>query len=258
MPPARSVVDRKIFIPERTGRALAKLGAAAPIRPAAAAAFHYEIVRTTEVDPYDRRIPRSAVPQIGAAVAPPSDDFAGTARKAAKLSIVDAKVEVFSDVGDLIATLPSKTAMKKHKPKITTGPDSGRVSEENRKVRVRGFLYAASREGDNDYHLMVGRDPARTPRMYMTMEVSGLPPKGSKSLARLRNARNAYKTFFKQTHLPGLTYDFYPKPIPVQVEGSLFFDMSHANGQEPGPPSLHKDIPTIWEVHPITKITFEP
>jgi hypothetical protein len=85
-----------------------------------------------------------------------------------------------------------------------------------------------------------------------------LPPKGSKSLARLRNARNAYKTFFKLTQLPGLTYDFYPKPIPIEVEGSLFFDMSHANGQEPGPPTLHPDMPTIWELHPITKITFEP
>jgi hypothetical protein len=39
------------------------------------------------------------------------------------------------------------------------------------------------------------------------------------------------------------------------VEGSLFFDMSHAIGQHPGPPSLKSRMPTIWEVHPVTSIT---
>jgi hypothetical protein len=41
------------------------------------------------------------------------------------------------------------------------------------------------------------------------------------------------------------------------VEGSLFFDMSHATGGKPGPQDLRKDIPTIWEVHPITRIVFD-
>ena len=55
-----------------------------------------------------------------------------------------------------------------------------------------------------------------------------------------------------------MTYDFYDPPIPIQVEGSLFFDMSHATGQRPGPQSLKSRMPTIWEVHPISSITFEP
>ena len=42
------------------------------------------------------------------------------------------------------------------------------------------------------------------------------------------------------------------------VEGSLFFDMSHATGTPPGPSSLRPNMPTIWEVHPITRIVFEP
>jgi hypothetical protein len=50
----------------------------------------------------------------------------------------------------------------------------------------------------------------------------------------------------------------YDPPIPIEVEGSLFFDMSHANGQGPGPATLRKDIPTIWEIHPVSKILFEP
>ena len=47
-------------------------------------------------------------------------------------------------------------------------------------------------------------------------------------------------------------------PIPVQIEGSLFFDITHATGQKPGPATLRQYAPTIWEVHPLSKIVFEP
>jgi hypothetical protein len=60
---------------------------------------------------------------------------------------------------------------------------------------------------------------------------------------------------FFGAHAPLLAYDFYHPPIPVVVEGSLFFDMTHAVGQHPGPPSLKSRMPTIWEVHPVTAIT---
>ena len=69
--------------------------------------------------------------------------------------------------------------------------------------------------------------------------------------------RDVYKGFFA-SNLPGGTYDYYDPPIPVEVEGSLFFDMTHATGQRPGPQSLKSRMPTIWEVHPITKMVFEP
>jgi hypothetical protein len=123
-------------------------------------------------------------------------------------------------------------------------------------VRVRAFLYAASREDDNDFHLIIGRAPRSSP-MYMTMELSGLPPKNAKSFRTLKKARDAYKEFFGDD-LPGPSYHFYRPPIPIELEGSLFFDMSHATGGKPGPQDLRKDIPTIWEVHPITRIVFEP
>ncbi len=122
---------------------------------------------------------------------------------------------------------------------------------------MKAFIYAASHENDNDFHLIVGRDPAKLPEVYMTMELSGLPPKTATSHAKLEAARDAYKGFF-HSNLPGMTYDFYDPPIPIQIEGSLFFDMSHATGQRPGPQSLKSRMPTIWEVHPISSITFEP
>jgi len=51
----------------------------------------------------------------------------------------------------------------------------------------------------------VGRDPARFPETYLTMELSGLPPASAKSHARLKAARDAYKSFFA-ANLPTMTY----------------------------------------------------
>jgi hypothetical protein len=151
--------------------------------------------------------------------------------------------------------------MVKHKPKITVQPDSNRVSEEMRNVRVHAFLYAASREDDNDFHLIIGRDPKESTKVFMTMEISGLPTKGvppfdKKTFDTLKSARDAYKGFFKN-NLPGLGYDFYPNPVPIIIGGSLFFDMSHAKGSRPGPSKLRPFMPVVWEVHPVTEIEFK-
>jgi len=180
------------------------------------------------------------------------DDFAGTARKIAKLSIATATPENFTDVADLIATLPSVATMVKLK--IPTTADSDRVTQEERNVHVTAFLYAASREADNDFHLIIGRDPGAGQEMYMTMELSGLPPSGSPAFPALKTARSAYKKFFGAAKLPGAGYNFYQPPIPVVIDGSLFFDATHSTGQAPGPPSLKSRMPTIWEVHPISNI----
>jgi hypothetical protein len=228
----------------------------------------YHIMRTTETDAYEQTPPavrlskllrtKGAPPSAALASAvkakpPKSDNFTGKDRKAAKLSKAQANTENFKDLQDLIASLTPENKMIKHKPKITTAPTSDRVKEEVHNVSVAAFLYAASREADNDFHLIVGRDHKLAPEMYMTMEVSGLPPKGSAAFADLNSARSAFKKFFG-AKLPGTTYDFYDAPIPIQIEGSLFFDMTHATGSRPGPSSLKSRMPTIWEVHPLTSI----
>jgi hypothetical protein len=219
----------------------------------------YRVIETNMVDAYEESASPGGLMSLAAMAekaVPTGDNFKGTARKAAKLSIAKARMETFADLKDLIASLTPDSEMKKLKPPISTGAKSNRRAEEKRNVRVRAFLYAASREDDNDFHLIIGRSPKAKP-MYMTMELSGLPPSGNASHAKLKAARTAYKEFFGSA-LPGFTYKFYKPPVPVEIEGSLFFDMSHAKGGKPGPKTLTKDIPTIWEVHPITKIVFEP
>ena len=245
LPAANTVVAEIAFIP----------GGRRPLSVAPGAAPAYRILRTTQVDPYDKPVSRLAAARAPAAA--PGDSFRGTSRKAAKLSIAAGKPDAFDDLKKLIQDLPDDDDMADHDPPITTKADSDRVAEEKRNVRVEAFLYAASREDDNDFHLIIGRNPQRSPSMYMTVELSGLPPKSSRHFSRLSKTRAAYKTFFAD-NMPGTTYDFYDPPIPVTVEGSLFFDMSHARGSKPGPSSLRRDIPTIWEIHPISKIEFEP
>lgn len=238
-----------------TGVTLASSDATAA---AATGGIQYRIIETNEMDEYEKGA-ASADDFAAAAAAPAGDNFKGTARKAAKLSISTAKTEKFTDLKNLIKSLTPDDEMRDHDPEIGIGAKSGRVEEEERNVRVNAFIYAASREDDNDFHLIIGRDPNKTPEMYMTMELSGLPPKTSASFKKLNAARDSYKKFYNETlggNLPGLKYSFYDPPIAVTIEGSLFFDMSHAKGSAPGPKSLKSRMPTIWEVHPITKITF--
>ena len=227
----------------------------------------FRILRTVEVDEYEksavavslrRAISGKKKPMLAAVTAalkkkPTGDKFAGTARKKAKISISGGPLKTYKDLKNLMAALTSDDAMANRTPKIKTTATSGRVTEEEKNVKVKAFLYAASREDDNDFHLIIGRAPSKTPEMYMTMELSGLPPDNSPALATLTAARDAYKAFFKN-NLPGFTYDFYDPPIPVRIAGSLFFDASHATGTRPGPQSLKSRMPTVWEVHPVTSI----
>jgi len=226
----------------------------------------YRILRTNEVDAYEKKPTKAEVAEALFLEAKkkkkaPGEQFGGTSRRIAKLSIADAKTEKFNDVAALIATLPEHAFMKKKK--IPDDAKSNRVAEEKRNVRVQAWIYAASIENDNDYHLILGRDPdGGGDPVYMTMELSGLPPANMKSHAALKGARDAFKKFFAKffnNDLPGTSYDFYDPPIRVDIEGSLFWDVSHASGGRPGPQSLRKDMPVVWEVHPISKMKlFEP
>ena len=253
LPDSASIVGVVGFTPSEGTRPLALASESTESAPAA----KYRMILTNEVDAYEKKPKQGEILAEMFTAQATSDSFAGTSRKAAKLSIANAKMETFSDLRDLLASLPSVEVMRKRKPQIKTDATSNRVTEEKRNVRVRAFLYAHSREDDNDFHLIIGRDPEKTPEMYMTMELSGLPPSSSASFSKLKAARNAYKKFFGSA-LPGAKYVFPDPPVPVLIEGSLFFDQTHAKGSRPGPQSLRNKMPTVWEVHPISKMKLEP
>ena len=251
LPEPRSVLVEMPLVP-RSGTVMGAAPAGAP-----PVAPRYRILRTLEVDEYEAPLPASEIRAlIPPFAAPPTDNrFRGTSRRAAKLSIANAATESFEDVANLIPTLPAHDHMAQNAD-ITTGPENDRVDEEKRNVLVKAFLYAASLENDNDFHLIIGRDPRRR-ATYMTAEISGLPANGSSSFESLDEARRSYFAFFGDA-LPGTSYDFYDPPIPVEIEGSLFWDASHATGGRPGPSKLRPRMPIVWEIHPVTRIVFEP
>ncbi len=229
----------------------------------------YRVLRTNQMDPYDRE--SDVVSFEAAALADgeidtlalervSGDHFAGTARRAAKISISPADTEVFTDLVVLIESLPVEAEMIEHDPPIEDDASSDRVPKEHRNVRAPMFLYAASREDDNDFHLIVGTDPETSPLVCMNVELSGLPPESSDHFERLNTVRDAFKAFLMATPfgLPGFRYDFYDPPIPADVAGSIFFDITHATGSRPGPQALRPFISVIWEIHPISEIVLRP
>jgi hypothetical protein len=252
-PPGVVILQEQTLKPARPVTAKTKLLAAAA---GAAAPPTYQVLTTSELDAYEKPKPLAMV--LAAKKKPPKgDNYAGTSRKAAKISLSGAAVETFKTLTALHKKLPAEKTMAALKPKITTEASSGRRKQEERNVKVRAHLYAASREDDNDFHLIIGLAPDAAKELYMNVEVSGLPPKSSAAFAALAAARQAFKAFFGKK-LPGMTYDFYKPPIPVEIEGSLFFDVNHLTGGRPGPESLRNHIPTVWEIHPISRIVFEP
>ena len=183
------------------------------------------------------------------------DQFDGTARAVAKLSIVSAPPESFATLSGLLDTLPSDDVMRALN--IPKSADSDRVAQEQRLVTVTAYLYASSKESDDDFHCIVGSDASGSTR-FMNVEVSGLPDAASPFLTPLTAARNQFKTFFTNNNvdsLPTQGYEKYNPPIPVKITGSLFFDVDHLPGSI-GPVGFRPT--SAWEIHPVSDIQFEP
>ncbi|MFY9824558.1 MAG: hypothetical protein WAM82_24490 [Thermoanaerobaculia bacterium] len=227
---------------------------AAQAPPAKTAVIHsaktgrtYTAVQLAE--PEAAREPIAAVSALGA---PSSDNFRGTDRAGAKTSIVDGDPQTFDDVSALASSglLVDDDQMLHHDPAITRDSDA-RFDEEGHNVVVTAFLYASKKEGDNDFHCIIGAAPDQTP-VFFNVEVSGLPQ--GQFRQQLQDVRDAFKTFFAG-QLPGTGYSKFDPPIPVRITGSLFYDIDHKPG-EVGPAAFKPT--TAWEIHPVSAIEFEP
>ncbi|MFL5051953.1 MAG: hypothetical protein ACJ8D4_17755 [Xanthobacteraceae bacterium] len=191
-------------------------------------------------------------------IQPPAEDVyrGSNTRILAKLSVGAGQTESFDDLKDLLGTLPADDIMASRVSPAAADGDILRVAEEQRNVRLRAFLYAAKKQMNNDYYMIIGRARESKPRIFMTAVVSGLPPNDSPSFAQLKAARDACKEFFGE-HLPTRAYNHYEPPVPLEIEGSLLFDVSKFGGTQIGPANLRKDMKTVWQIRPLTKIVFE-
>jgi hypothetical protein len=177
--------------------------------------------------------------------------FRGTDRKDPKTSIAPGSVTTFTDVAGLAITLPPDTAMRSHTPPITKQTMT-RMAEEQKNVRVPAWIYAIKYEADQDWHVIIGTSPTGATRTFFNAEVSGLPPTSASAFPTLKTARQSLADLLNNNVPATNTYRVYDHPVPVMVQGSLFFDVDHEAGVV-GPTGMRPM--TAWEIHPVTKLT---
>lgn len=193
-------------------------------------------------------------------VNPPWDGeaFDGIDRKTAKLSIPTGSLQDYGTVADLIATLPADDVIGHSNPPISTDAASLRVASEKRNVHItQAWLYTFKREGDEDYHVIIGSTPNKKTAVFFNIEISGLPKSNVPSYQKLLKARKDFKDFFGVNNVCSSSYSdkFKDKPIPVEIKGSVFFDQLHYTDHTAiGPADARSH--TYWEIHPDTYIHF--
>jgi hypothetical protein len=180
------------------------------------------------------------------------DEFSGIDRARAKTSFVNGvQVKSFASIAVLVASLTKDSEMK-----TKLNRTSPRITEEKINVRLRNkiFLYAMKKEGDNDYHVIIGDNRIKTQATFLNVEISGIPHTGNAAnKAALQTVRDFFEDNFVE--LCGSKYAvFSAKPIPITIEGSIFFDVDHSAGTV-GPNGFKPT--TAWEIHPISKIGFQ-
>ena len=179
--------------------------------------------------------------------------FRGVDRKSPKTSIASAGREDFDDLDELIDSLEDDDDMLNHNPPIERDT-MVRAAEEKRNVRVNAWIYAIKYEADQDWHVIIGTDPSLGPATFFNAEVSGLPGNAASSYQKLLSVRKALANLFDNELPTGSGYRKYTEPIPVIVDGSLFFDVDHAAGTV-GPAGMRPT--TAWEIHPVTRLTLQ-
>jgi hypothetical protein len=174
-----------------------------------------------------------------------SDIFEGHDRMEAKTSFVKGRAKRYKNIGDLKVTLQSDALMRT----MDIKDNSPRIEIEKRNVKVdTAYLYALKREDDNDYHLLVGDKSGEN---LFNCEVSGLPNFKNKYTKKLKFARTSFQSQLGIEACKFSRYLFFSPPVLVSLEGSLFFDVSHAAG---GLGHKYLKPTSVWEIHPIREI----
>jgi hypothetical protein len=175
-----------------------------------------------------------------------TDLFHGKARKVPKTTIVKTvPTENFTVLTKFLSGLPTDTSMINNKD-IKNKPDI-RVSSEKRNVKLSNvFLIAVKRESDNDYHMIIGNGN----NTFFNTENSGLL---STSPQKLKDVRAKMVKFMGGAFCSSMYQKFSPG-IPIDIEGSLFYDVEHKPGVI-GPANARPK--TSWEIHPVTNIVFK-
>lgn len=177
-----------------------------------------------------------------------SDEFRGKKRAAVKTAVVSATLQNYGSLDEFMQSLQADSTMTRL-CKASTTTSTLRIEAEQRNVRVKNvFIYAIVREDDNDFHIIIGDEKGN----YFNVENSGLPPENSPYYPALLKARKQFEDKFGE--FCHSRYKKFEKPIEVEIEGSLFYDIDHKPGVV-GPAGMRPT--TSWEIHPVTDMKFK-
>ncbi len=213
----------------------------------------FRVTQTNQVDEVEASEPASIPLKAFAHTHSSGDVFAGNDRRDPKTSVATGGLKSFSSIAALRSSFPTDDFMKGLG--ITRAPDSERTTQEQYNVNVEGYIFAASKESDNDFHLIVGDKDCGSGDCIINVEVSGLPQDpADSSFPMLSAVRTKFLAYFNQG-LPSRGYKRFEPPIGAVLTGSVFFDVDHRAGAV-GPSGLKPS--SAWEIHPLTDISFGP
>jgi hypothetical protein len=180
-----------------------------------------------------------------------SDAFDGTARKAAKLSFAAVSYTTYSTITALRSSMYTDAYMRGLG--ISSASTSNRVTQEKKNVSITtSYLYAISRESDEDFHLIIGNSTSAS--SLINVEVSGNPPSSQSSYSAINATRNVIKSYFGKDFCGQSGYTKFTPAIRIYtLTGSMFFDVDHGAGTV-GPTGLRPN--SSWEIHPVKSISF--
>jgi hypothetical protein len=196
-----------------------------------------------------------------------TETFAGDYRAIPKTSIARngtkiASVKEYKDLHSLLITLPQDATIRSKYPGLRKGvkkPNwpAQREPEEIRNVRIKScWIVSAKHEGgpdgDHDFHVVVSNSPTNFSEV-MNAEVSALPKTHTADFDTLRDVRALFLTL--STNPPSSSFTHLKPPKHVILEGSLYFDGFHGAGKKNDPGPAWAKPQSVWEIHPIYKLT---
>ncbi|MBK8845363.1 MAG: hypothetical protein IPO27_01945 [Bacteroidetes bacterium] len=182
-----------------------------------------------------------------------TDLFLGIERKKQKSTFLIKLMKNYATVNALRKSFPSDSVMKNLSPPITTDSNSSRVQQEKRNVRINtAFIYAISREADNDFHVIVGDTVPFNAGRSIIVEIAGLPNPANASSDTIQHARTVFENFFGEKCSGA--YSVFTPPIRATIAGTIFYDIGHNPGTIGT--GIHKPN-TSWEIHPISEFIFK-
>ena len=134
----------------------------------------------------------------------------------------------------------------------------GQKLPEGTVVTTTGWLHLVALETDGDYHIQISASAASGDQCLI-VEVPDPDPAYTAN-ADLRPTfealRNTIKTKMLAGKDPSGTGSVMQHPVYVTVTGILFYDDSHVGDPPRGKKGMH--AATLWELHPVTALTFPP